>query len=232
MLTDSKPKLLLLHGAYHGPWIWELLISELRTVGVECLSPELSFSPDPDLEELAQLVQGRYVAIAHSLAGTLVPHLHSEGMPTKPLKSILLCAYLPSVGQSVTDLVRLDHGSAMRGAVRVDRAADYVTVDSRHAAQAFYGDEAEHAAAVRALRSLHGQPLSSFERKAAFSFPAGQPYLVCTRDRAITPSLQRRMAADARCSPVLDIDSGHMPMITHSSVLAKAILTLAPELLD
>ena len=55
---------------------------------------------------------------------------------------------------------------------------------------------------------------------------AGIPvtYVVNLRDRAVPPDLQREMAVDSRRpSTVVELDSGHLPAVTHPEALAELI---------
>ena len=231
MPETSKPTLVLLHGAYHGAWIWDGLRAELAKAAVTCDAPELSYGNYVEGEESFLELSSERIIIAHSLAGTLVPALFARPGSAPPLKAIFLAAYLPALGQSASDLARLDKGAAIGRALRLDKETGTVSLDPKRAAEALYGSAADKPEAVRALHRLRPQPLASFERRCEWPVPSGQSYIVCARDQAITPALQRRMAADARCSPTVSLDSCHMPMISAPRALARCILGLAPELL-
>jgi hypothetical protein len=48
-------------------------------------------------------------------------------------------------------------------------------------------------------------------------------YVVCSRDRAIRPVLQRRMIRDNPCADVVEIDTDHTPQLSRPKELAKAL---------
>src|SRR6266478_1978343 len=48
-------------------------------------------------------------------------------------------------------------------------------------------------------------------------------YVLCTRDRAIPPSLQRRMVAENPCAGVIELDTDHTPQRSMTNELAKAL---------
>jgi pimeloyl-ACP methyl ester carboxylesterase len=52
-------------------------------------------------------------------------------------------------------------------------------------------------------------------------------YVVCTRDQAIPPALQRRMLEAAACSPVIELDTDHAPHLSATAELAEALDRLA-----
>ncbi len=52
-------------------------------------------------------------------------------------------------------------------------------------------------------------------------------YVMCLRDQAIMPALQRRMLAAAGCAPVIELDADHFPMASRPDDLVVALDQLA-----
>jgi hypothetical protein len=52
-------------------------------------------------------------------------------------------------------------------------------------------------------------------------------YVFCGQDRAIPPPLQRRMIAAARCDPVFELDTDHVPQLSRTAELAEIMERLA-----
>jgi hypothetical protein len=81
--------------------------------------------------------------------------------------------------------------------------------------------------AESAIARQQPQPVAPFV--APVSIPAGaldrisQYAVVCTRDRAIPPPLQRRMAEENACADVVEIDTDHTPQLSRPDELAKAL---------
>ena len=48
-------------------------------------------------------------------------------------------------------------------------------------------------------------------------------YVSCTRDRVIPPPLQRRMIAENPCAGFVELDIDHMPQLSMTNELAKAL---------
>ena len=48
-------------------------------------------------------------------------------------------------------------------------------------------------------------------------------YVLCTRDQAIPPALQRRMIAENACADVVELDTDHTPHLSMTSELAQAL---------
>jgi hypothetical protein len=47
--------------------------------------------------------------------------------------------------------------------------------------------------------------------------------VLCSRDRAIPPALQRRMNAENACAEVVELDTDHTPQLSMTDELAKAL---------
>jgi hypothetical protein len=91
---------------------------------------------------------------------------------------------------------------------------------------AMYGCCAEDVAAW-AIARQRPQPVSPFA--TAVSIPRGaldginRYYVLCTRDRAIPPPLQRQMIAENACADVIELDTDHTPHLSMTNELAKAL---------
>ncbi len=48
-------------------------------------------------------------------------------------------------------------------------------------------------------------------------------YVLCTRDQAIPPALQRRMIAENACADVVELDTDHTPHLSMTSEFAQAL---------
>jgi hypothetical protein len=48
-------------------------------------------------------------------------------------------------------------------------------------------------------------------------------YVICTKDRAIPPPLQRRMVSDRGVTDVVELDTDHHPQLSRTEELAKLL---------
>jgi hypothetical protein len=60
--------------------------------------------------------------------------------------------------------------------------------------------------------------------------PIPRYYVLCTRDRAIPPPLQRRMIAEHGCADVVELDTDHTPHLSAPDDLSKALHRFAISL--
>lgn len=237
MVEVMKPQILLLHGAYHGPSLWDGLRGLFTALGTQAKAPDLRGDRIEPVRKAVLETQERSLLVAHSLAGVAsLALLAEEDFCQRLFGVVFLSAYLPRAGESAADLVKLDRGAGLEGAIDVDRDHGLLRIKPEKACGLLYNEETPSSSAVeQQLKALEAQRISDFRFRLApdWRMAASAPkraYIVCTRDRAITPALQRRMASDAGCEKTLDMPSGHMPMITHPRALLEQLAGLFPEI--
>jgi hypothetical protein len=228
--------LVLLHGAYHGPEIWDVLRGHLEKAGVSTLAPPVDHADPGTVVSFLAKGQGSYSLLAHSLAGLVAGELiFAPALAGRIQDVAYLAAYVPRKGESAADLARLDRGSAIRDRLLIDRTRGELRLDPETARDVLFGTAEPSENLETAIAGLRPQSLDGFRLRTendvgAKSNRPPKAYIVCKKDRAITPALQRRMAADAKCDPVVELTVAHMPMVTDSEELACLLLKLRPGL--
>ncbi len=126
-------------------------------------------------------------------------------------------------GPEVLKIEELPAQEPKRGEVRLNPVAVMPAAASRHV---LYGSCAEDVAAWAIARQCP-QPVSPLPM--AVSIPPGalnginRYYVLCSRDRAISPPLQRRMVAENMCADVIELDTDHTPQLSMTNEMAKAL---------
>lgn len=97
-----------MHGAYHGPWCWDLVIPELERRGHSALAVDLPASdPGAGLEEYARVIEESMSSaeapalVGHSMGGVPLPLVASR---VAVKKLIFVCALVPQPGVSMNEL--------------------------------------------------------------------------------------------------------------------------------
>ena len=226
-MTDAAT-VVLVHGAWHGPWCWEKVVPliEKQGVSVETFDlPLTSFDDDvAATKAVLDRVEGDVVLCGHSYGGAVITN---AGNHPKVQHLVYLTAFAcdadesPSATATDADLPATELAAAF--VIADDGTA---TIAPDFIVEGFYHDcdPQDAADATRRLRPNH---------MSCFMTPVGAPawkakpstYVVCTEDRAIHPALQRHMAA--RCTSTVEIDTAHSPFLNRPDAVADLLSGLA-----
>lgn len=237
MPANAASPVLLVHGAWHGPWCWERVQAMLRPRGIETHTVDLpSCRTQPDgrrtFADDAATVRAALdklgapaVVVGHSYGGMVITEGAAEHPNVRHL--VYLAAFMPDVGEQTLTLLTSapEPNPALFAAVR-NGADGWSTVDPAVVHELFYGDCGPEDAALAAarLRPMRGgnEIIASVAWKTAPS-----TYVVATQDRIILPSLQRVMAK--RAAAVLEWETSHSPFWSRPELLADLLERLARE---
>jgi pimeloyl-ACP methyl ester carboxylesterase len=187
-------QIVLVHGAWHGPWCWEGVLAELRDREIDAVAVELPFTGFADDVETARSAiaadGGHVVVVAHSYGGAVVSQAVSE--LTNVVHLVFLAAFV-NTGEA-SALIDRPH-SLLEAIVR---DGDRCSFDPKFAQTIFYGDSAPDVVAAIVPR-LRPMVLDATAMLATPSIPPAVPstYVVCTRDGAISAEAQLQMAQGA-----------------------------------
>ena len=217
----STPTLVLVHGAWHGPWAWRRLVDELPDLDVRTVAlPSAGLDPTGlgDLRADAAAVRtavgavdGPVLVCAHSYGGAPA----GEGLAGLPsvIGIVYLCAFQLDIGESLLGAV----GGVPPSWWDVHEEAGYV--DPLRPTEVFYTDVDADTAVGAVARLGHqslaalGQPLL---RAAWRTIPS--TYIVCERDAVIPVPAQEAMAE--RSGRVLRMPTSHSPFLSRPAQLA------------
>ena len=226
---------LLVHGAWHGAWCWAGLQGELDARGIPSLAIDLpghgaSTLPLGDLygdaQHLVDVATGldRPIRlVGHSYGGSVI----SEAAAKIPRATglVFVAAFALNAGESTTAMASaLPRQVALNSAMR--RRDDDCLVLDPTAVPALFA-QCPPSVTAAALARLDPQPLATFTQPSRNGFPSDLPstYLVCLRDEAIHPDVQRLMAQ--RCHTIEEIDTDHSPYLSATRETADAIAAAA-----
>ena len=214
----------LVHGAWHGAWVWERLAPELEVRGHRAVAVDLPCDEDDKgLGDYARAVVEALgdaedvVLVAHSLGGLTVPLVAAQRHVER---IVLVAALLPRDGASLVDQLKADRGILLAGneGRRIDERKRIEWTDAAAAAEVLYTDvDPQHAAA--AFVRLRPQANKPHVEPAQASWPnVRTTYVVCTRDRMVAPDYQRRAPF-----PQHLLAAAHSPMLSHPAELARLL---------
>jgi pimeloyl-ACP methyl ester carboxylesterase len=218
MPRSDRAQVVLVHGAWHGPWCWERVLVELRARGIDAVAVDLpftGFADDVDAARSAVAGAGdEVVVLGHSYGGAVVCQAVSGLANVRHL--VFLAAFVnPAAASALLDqpLDLLD---------AIVREGDRCSFDPTFARKIFYGDSPSDVveAVVPLLRPM---VLDAAAMLTAPPVPPDVPssYVVCTRDGAIPPEAQVQMAQGV--GRVLRWPTDHSPFLTRPAELAELL---------
>jgi pimeloyl-ACP methyl ester carboxylesterase len=237
---NNPATLVLVHGAWHGAWCWETVRQELAGLGVPSIAVDLPGhgahgGPLSDLAGDAaevvtaiQAVDGPVVLVGHSYGGVVISTIVATAdLPIVGL--VFVAAYRLAPGESVAGRAHSwAEPSALSDSIGFD--GDALVLDPATCTDALYGDcdpDVAAAAIARlgpqsavALTDAVPQPLPELADRRM-----PQHYVVCTRDRAVPPALQRDMAIG--CDRITELDTDHSPFLSRPVELAVLLASVA-----
>jgi pimeloyl-ACP methyl ester carboxylesterase len=167
------------------------------------------------------------VVVGNSMGGIIATQGASR-CPGRVAALVYVSAFVPKDGQSLLDLTKLPEGAddQVQANIVIEGEPPVATMPAAASRQALYDSCTEDVAAW-AIAQQRPQPVAPFATPV--SIPPGalddinRYYVLCTRDRAIPPALQRRMIAENACADVVELDTDHTPQLSMTNELAKAL---------
>jgi pimeloyl-ACP methyl ester carboxylesterase len=224
----------LVHGAWHGAWCWELLAAELerrgeRAVAVDLPVDDASADATAYAELTAEACEAAVAPVAlvgHSLAGVVLPRVALR----RPVERYLfVCGVVPMAGHSLADLFGLEPLKAEPDmhATETDELGRSFWPDPESAIAGLYHD-CPRDLAERSYSRLRPQARSApREPLPAEPLPRLEGgFVVCREDRMFSPDWQRAAARERLGMDPVELDGGHSPMLSRPSELADALISL------
>lgn len=224
--SQQRPALLLVHGAWHGPWCWEDLLPILSRRGWRAHTVDLPSGlapgspvpvPVPGLYDDAATIAGAVAEMGESVV--VIAHSYGGAPATEA------CAQVDNVAHLIyLAAFQLDVGESVRTSMGFDPTVvipDAGYSPPRHAAD-FYSDVPQDIAAraTRRLR-LQSDPSRAQPIRQAGWRTVRSSYIVCDNDKAIPPPRQIRFAG--RADAIHHLPTGHSPFYSAPVELADLL---------
>jgi pimeloyl-ACP methyl ester carboxylesterase len=234
-------RIVFVHGAFAGAWCWEPVLEPLRSAGhtVEAIDmPSCGEDDTPassaDLDAFARKICGVLgsgppaVLAGHSMGGMAITHA-AANCPQHVTALIYVCAFAPHDGQSLVDLVA--YPEAAEDQVQANLVIDGdVGILPPEGARIAMLDECSPADLRWALERLGPVPVAAWATKVTIAGSDGEAYeglpkayILCGKDQAIPPQMQRRMISDGSFDPVIEIDTDHWPWLSRTPEFLAAM---------
>lgn len=240
MSEPAALPVVLVHGAWHGAWVWAIMQAELDALGVPSYAIDLpghgvSDQPLGDLHGDAAYVAAAIdrlgtdvVLVGHSYGGAVIGEAALRTDHVREL--VFFSAFVLDEGESLAKYPLFEgvaeEPPTLIGAARSRTDHGTLVLDPQTAIPAIYGD-ARPAVAQAFVARLNEQPIATFTQPATGAGwkRAHSTFVRCLRDRAIALNHQDLMAA--RCDDVVTMDSDHSPALTNPQPCAALVAQIA-----
>jgi pimeloyl-ACP methyl ester carboxylesterase len=228
----------LVHGSWHGSWVWDRVVPRLVGAGHDVAAPDLpgrgEDARDPATVTLTDHVERVVrsledfdrpsIVVGHSFGGFVISHV-AERVPDRIELLVYVGAFLLRAGETVLGVASSVPPEVPHLDVRENEGV--ITVRPEAAAQVFYDDcsteDARRAVALLVPEALGPRRTPAELTDGRFG-RVPRVYLETLNDRALAPSLQRRMYEALPCRVVVPLPSGHSPFLSIPRMLAEHLL--------
>ncbi|CAG7981076.1 unnamed protein product [Penicillium nalgiovense] len=238
--SNTRPSILVIHGAWHHPDFYATFCKAFEDLGYETICPRLPTCNDdaPPTKKLADdvslirrtaqslLDSGKtIIAVMHSYGGVVgTDALH--GLAIDQL--IYMTAFVPPTGNSLAGMF----GGRLPPFITVDDERDLLTVPDP--ASWFFNDLSPTDAAAWANKlvvhpkSAQSDPIT---HEAYRTIPTA--YIVCEKDAALIPMVQEMMIENVRNTGVnVEVErlpASHSPFLSMPEETANLVLKIAKK---
>ncbi len=221
--SDSKPTIVLVHGAFSAPSAWDRVVARLHKDGYTTVTPALGLTgvagDVATVRSALDAIPGPKILVGHSYGGFVVSNASAGRSDVRAL--VYTAAFVPEQGETINDLgVGYAPPAFLAppfppGHLLFDQSG-LAVIDPAH----FRADFAQDLNPKLAAALAASQTPTSLDILFTPSGPVGWHtipswYAVSGADRIIDPDLQRAMAARAGSTVVTFDDASHAGGFTH-----------------
>jgi pimeloyl-ACP methyl ester carboxylesterase len=230
--VDSKPTVVLVHGAFASPAGWDGVAARLHKDGYQTATPALGLTSVSDdvaiVQSTLDSIPGNKILVGHSYGGFVITNAASGRSDVRGL--VYTAAYVPDADETITSLSVGYTPGAFLAHLVLAPALPFVIVDPQFFPEDFAQDLNPKLAAEIAAQQ---RPTSL----GLFVTPSGPAawhalpswYTVSGHDRAIDPALQRFMAQRAGSTTVRFSAASHVGGLTHYAARFVKLIEAAIE---
>ena len=223
-MPDSKPTIILVHGAFADATGWQKVIPLLEKKGfpvVAVQNPLKSVADDvTTTKRMIDAQKGDVILVGHSYGGAVITGAGASSPNVKAL--VYVAAFAPDAGEKLGELIAKFPPSLLPTALAPD-SAGFLYIDREKFREVFAKDVTEVESFVMAATqkpiaaSSFGEPLAAAAWKTVPSW-----YIVSAQDHAINPDLERFFAKRMNAT-VTELEASHVCFISQPAKIVEVI---------
>lgn len=230
----KNKNIILVHGAWHGPWCWEKIVPLLDAQGYKIRTPELSNTAETTLKSLVQelvvwleFYDSPVILVGHSMAGVIISQV-AEKIPEKIEKLIYVTAFIPEERGCLLDEAKKAKGPGLSAEMWLDDAHVFSYLKKSSETKRLLLSASSEEDATKSVERLTPQVFQPFRAHVNLSADRfGQVpkrYVVCMKDETLFAEDQLRMANRVGCEIVTLEGADHSPFYSAPEALVGAFL--------
>ena len=232
----------LIHGSWHGAWCWDKVVSLLAKEGHTVVAPDLPGHGDDKTPvakvslrayadrvcEVINIQSDPVILVGHSMGGIVITQA-AEICPDNIQKLVFLTAFLLKNGETIHQYAQEDTEALVLPNRVMSEDKSYTTIKDGGITQTFYTDCSDKD--VERARSLLGPQATAPSLTPVKTTKENfgripRIYIECLQDKAISPSIQKRMYTNLSCEKVISMDTSHSPFFSAPEELVGHLLSL------
>jgi len=234
-------KFVLIHGAWHGGWVWDGIIKELVKAGYSAEAPTMPGQAPGDergevtFDDYVDTIVGVLAAqdepvvlVGHSSAGFLLQAAAPKAAD-KIERLVFLNAFVLADGTAQFDLVPPEAAAGLTGAAQASPDMSVPVIEDVVRGMLMAGDTKEDQDAV--LERLTPQPLFLFttkvDTKAFNALDIPKTVVFCRDDTSLPPGAFLGMAQGLGEFDVIELPGGHEACYLDPKSVAGALIEIA-----
>jgi pimeloyl-ACP methyl ester carboxylesterase len=229
-VTKGVKNVVLVHGAFADGSSWSQVISQLQGKGYNVIAvqnPLTSFGDDVAAAKraIAQM-DGPVLLVGHSYGGMVISE---AGKDPKVAGLVYVAALVPEEGQSVQDVNAAMPTTGVETEFRLSQDG-YLSLSKKAVAENFAQDATLEEKKLIYMTQVNWAAAATQEKVYGPAWKTKpSAFIVAKKDGMINPDLQRYKAKLIKAN-TLELESGHVPMVTQSKKVANFITEAAQNL--
>lgn len=233
----------LIHGAWHGGWCWKKIIPLLEKEGHQVVAPDLPGHGE-DKRPIAEITLQAYtdrvcqildeqsepvILVGHSMGGVVITQT-AEYRPEKIKKLVYLTGFLLQNGEFLLQHAEPDTEALVLPNLIMAEDQSSATVKEEALKEIFYADcsdedvEFAKSQLVPQAAAPFATPVSTTEENFG---RVPRVFISCSRDKAISPSIQQNLYTALPCEKVISLNTSHSPFFSAPEELASHLLSIS-----